>query len=103
MTTAERLDKLTEAVETLRETVAVLTQRIEHTLELRALNGTLTTQRLDALDERCDERHDNLIERVTHLERSERRSYGWQNKLAGALAPAAVLVAIVSLLVSFMR
>jgi hypothetical protein len=100
---SEQLAKLTDAMGDVRADIAVLVQKIENLIELRNVNGVLTRTQFQSFSERCDERHGAVIERMVHLERSERKQYGALNKLKGATAPSAVFVAIVALIVNFIR
>ena len=84
---ADRIHEITLALQEL--TVEVKTANALNTLELKHMKIL------------CNERHGGNVQRVEHLERSERKSYGKLNQLKGAIAPAAIFVALVSLIISF--
>lgn len=85
----DRIDKLAQNIADL-------------TIEVRVANSGNALE-IDHIKTLCEERHGGSIERMQHLERSERKTYGLRNKLAGMTAPAAVLVSIVALIINFMR
>jgi len=98
---AEHLQRLTEAIVSMQTELAALRERIDAVCELRTANGTLTKSYIERLEERCDERHGGLINRVEKLEHQERASFGWRERATGAASLVAVLVSIVAVVVRF--
>lgn len=76
----DRIDRLTAVVAEL--TTEVRTANVANALEVEHMKVL------------CQERHGPTIERLEHLERSERKTLGLKNKLAGMGIPLGLLVAV---------
>jgi len=92
-TEADRIDALAEQVSALAVAVATMAA------EFRGFKTT-TQQAVEHMRELCDERHGANKERVEHLEKGDRRSLKTEAALKGMVAPAAIFVAIVALLIN---
>lgn len=97
------LVSLREDIARLREDIAALTERVSSLLELRTANGALYSTRFEAFEERCDERYEQMRADIEVLKMSERRSATFMARLQGMAAPAAIFVAIVSLILTFVH
>lgn len=98
----KRFEEAMSMVYDIRADIAALIQKVDNLIELRNVNNILTKSHFDAFEQRCAERHGNTVQRVEHLEKSERRSFKRESMLQGMIAPAAVFVAIVALLVNLL-
>jgi len=100
---ADQVARLLEQVACVREDVAALGERITAQADLRLVNGRRQDDALAALRRTCDERHERIDETLAALSASDRRTYGTLAKLQGMAAPAAIFVAIISLILSVLH
>ena len=88
------IKQLAEVVGDLRTVTAVLIEKIDHMVDQRTSDGSTALGLAALLSNSCKERHEAIDQRIDHLERSERRSYGLRNKLTGMAIPLGLIVAI---------
>ncbi len=100
---AERFDTLTRLIYEVREDMAGLVQKVDNLCELRTVNGMLTKHHFEQFESRCDERHTDILGRVGTLEQSDKLTFGMRSKIAGMGIPVAVLIAILSVILSVIR
>lgn len=100
---AAQIERLMGLMSDMQAQLATLTERIEGLCELRAANGALMSAQFQRVEDRCNERHGELVRRVDKLEREERRTYGWRERVTGMGVPVALLVSIVSVILTVVR
>jgi hypothetical protein len=85
----DRIDKLTEVVMAVKEEV--------HTL--------CATTKLEILHIRqtCDDRHGSSAQKLAELAKSDRTSFGMWERVKGMGVPVAVLIAVLSVVLSVVR